>query len=68
MNINTKAAKIALVRKGMTMAALAEKAGLTSRAVGTILKRGSCSIISVGKLANALDMDVEELMEVNDNG
>lgn len=64
MKINVRVAKVALVKKGMTMTALAEKAGLTSRAVGTILKRGSCSIISVGKLANALGVDVEELMEV----
>lgn len=64
MKINVKVAKVALVKKGMTMTALAEKAGLTSRAVGMILKRGSCSIISVGKLANALGVDVEELMEV----
>lgn len=66
MKINVRAAKVALVKKGMTMTALAEKAGLTSRAVGTILKRGSCSIISVGKLANALDIQVEELLEVKE--
>lgn len=66
MKINVRAAKVALVKKGMTMTALAEKAGLTSRAVGTILKRGSCSIISVGKLANALGIQVEELLEVKE--
>ena len=66
MKINVRVAKVALVKKGMTMTALAEKAGLTSRAVGTILKRGSCSIISVGKLANALGIQVEELMEVKE--
>lgn len=66
MNINVRAAKVALVKKGMTMTALAEKAGLSARAVGAILKRGSCSIVSVGKLADALDMDVEELMEVKE--
>ncbi len=66
MKINVRVAKVALVKKGMTMTALAEKAGLTSRAVGTILKRGSCSIISVGKLANALGIQVEELLEVKE--
>ena len=57
-----------MARRDITAVELAKKAGV-SRATITNLRSGkSCSADSVNHVANALGMDVEELMEVNDNG
>ena len=64
MNINARVADIILAK--MTRTALAEKAGISRQAVSAILRRGTCSAINAGKLANALGIQVEELMEVKE--
>lgn len=66
MNINARVADIILAKKGMTRTALAEKSGITRQTVSAILRRGTCSAINAGKLANALGIQVEELMEVKE--
>ena len=66
MNVNARVANIILAKNEMTRTALAEKAGISRQAVSAILRRGTCSAINAGKLANALGIQVEELMEVKE--
>lgn len=64
MNINTQKIVVFLAKDGMTRAKLADLSGICRQQVSTILRRGTCSEISAGKIARALGVDVEELLEV----
>lgn len=64
MNINTHKINVLLAKKGLTQTALAELAGIRRQNVCAILKRGTCYPTNAGKIASALGVDVEELMEV----
>ena len=66
MNVNARVANVILAKNEKTRTALAEKAGISRQAVSAILRRGTCSAINAGKLANALGIQVEELMEVKE--
>lgn len=66
MNINRARIETMLAKRGMTQAALASICGLSRQSVSTILTRGTCAPKSAGKLANALGVTVESLLEVND--
>lgn len=61
MVLNVFAIKKILASKEMTQADLASRSGLTRQSVTNIMARGSCSIRSAGKLANALGVGVEEI-------
>ena len=63
MKISTKAVDYQLAVQGMTRAQLAEKAGLSRPNVSTVLTRGTCKPQTAGKIANALNVDVSEILE-----
>lgn len=48
--------------QGMTNGKLAEKAGICRQNLSTIKTRGTCHILTAGKLAAALGVDVEEII------
>jgi DNA-binding XRE family transcriptional regulator len=45
----------------MTQTDLAKRSSLSNQSITYIMARGSCSIRSAGKLANALGVGVEEI-------
>ena len=63
MKINRNAIDIIAAQKGLTMADIAQRAGLSRQSVSTIRARGTSSAISAGKIARALGVDVTELLE-----
>ena len=63
MKINRTAIDIIAAQKGLSMADIAQRAGLSRQSVSTIRTRGTSSAISAGKIARALDVDVTELIE-----
>ena len=40
---------------------LAERAGISRQSISTILRRGTCSAVNAGRLADALGVDVREI-------
>lgn len=58
MKINVRAIEIILAETQMTRAALAEKCNISRQNISTILRRGSCEPLTVGKLARGLGVDV----------
>ena len=63
MKINTKRIKTEMANQRLSCAELAEKSGLIRQSISTILKRGTCNYSTAGKVADALKIDVSEIME-----
>ena len=63
MNLDIKQIKILLAQKGLTNAEFASLAGLARQNISTLLKRGRCNPKTVGKLANALNCDVSDIVK-----
>lgn len=66
MNLNVYRIEKELAIKGMTKKRLAELSGLHRQNISTILKRGSCESITAGKLAKALALEFEEIVQQPD--
>lgn len=64
MKLNPMAIRIEMAKRQFSGAQLAELAGLSRQTVSAILHGKDCAEATAGKLANALGMDVTELMEV----
>lgn len=64
MNINTIRIEAILANKALSRTDLAKKSGISRQSISTILCRGSCSTVNVGRIARALGVNVEELLEV----
>ena len=62
MRINAIAVEVLLAKKNMTKAEMASKATLTRQAVSTVLSRGTCEPKTLGKIAAALEVDIEQLI------
>lgn len=63
MQLNILAIKTLMATKEMTQSDLARLSSLSSQSVSYIMARGSCSIRSAGKLAKALGVNVEEILD-----
>lgn len=61
MNLNTLAIKKTMAMKGINVKALAQLTGMQRNTVSVILRRGTCSLISAGLIAAALQVDLEEI-------
>lgn len=64
MNINSTKLELLTAAKDLNFAKLSELSGISRQNISTIKTRGTCSAKSLVKLAAALGVDVEELMEV----
>lgn len=64
MNINGTKLELLTAAKGLNFTKLAELSGVSRQNISTIKTRGTCSAKNLVKLANALGVDVEELLEV----
>lgn len=62
MRINSFRIHAQLARQNMTQTELAKRAGTTRQAMSTLIRRGSCEPRTAGKIAAALNIDVEELI------
>lgn len=62
MRINSFRINAQLARQGMTQSELAKKAGMTRQATSTLIRRGSCEPRTAGRIARALNVDVEDLI------
>ncbi|MDD6612525.1 MAG: helix-turn-helix transcriptional regulator [Clostridiales bacterium] len=63
MKLNVIAIKCFMAENGMTNAALAEKSGISRQSVSTILRRKTCNTLNVGKIAKALGVTVQQIIE-----
>ena len=61
MKLNSLAVKKIMAMKGINVKSLSELTGMQRNSVSTILRRGTCSIISAGLIAAALQVDLEEI-------
>ncbi|MGI6559904.1 MAG: helix-turn-helix domain-containing protein [Saccharofermentanales bacterium] len=62
MKINATKIRALYTQKGFTQEQFAKKAGLSTQGFNAILGRESCSMGSLLKIANALEVLFEELM------
>lgn len=61
MKLDSLAIKKTMAMKGINVKALAQLTGMQRNTVSVILRRGSCSLISAGLIAAALQVDLEEI-------
>lgn len=63
MKIDSRKIKLILAEKGMTRTVLSERCGLSRQSISTIMGRGTCSVVSAGKLAQGLGVPVLEIVK-----
>lgn len=63
MKIDALKIKLILAEKGMTRTVLSEMSGLSRQSISTIMGRGTCSVVSAGKLAIGLGVPVCEIVK-----
>ena len=63
MKICKRKLEIAMARSKLNRNTLAEMAGIPIPAVCNVYKRGSCKPATAGKIAQALGVDVTEIIE-----
>ena len=69
MKINRTSVDVALSRSGLgSYAQLAHKMGCSAQNLSVILNRGSCKPATAGKIAAALGVPLEDLLEEGGTG
>ncbi len=63
MTINATKLEIAMARKKMNKAQLAETAGISRNRLYIIINQKSATPLAVGRIADALEVDVTEIIE-----
>lgn len=63
MNISATKIETILAERGITKAALADRAGISRQNISTIIRRGTAEPKTVGKLAAGLGVSVAELIQ-----
>lgn len=63
MRIDNKKLLLLLATKSMSITEIVEKSGLSRGTVSAVKAGKSCTYITIGKLAKALDVPVTELIE-----
>jgi DNA-binding Xre family transcriptional regulator len=63
MKINSLKIRLLMAEKGLTQTALSERCGIAGQNVSAMLARGSCSDISLVRIANALGVSAQEIMK-----
>lgn len=61
MKIDAHKIILILAEKGMTRSSLSERCGLSRQSISTIIRRGTCSVVSAGKIAIGLGVPVCEI-------
>ena len=65
MRISRDKINICMARKKMTVQALANAYGVSRTRINVLLNQREVSTVSAGKLADALGVDVTEILETN---
>ena len=63
MKINREKINVAMARKQMTVKDLADAYGVSRNRINVLLNQQEVSVVSAGKLAVALGVDVTEVLE-----
>ena len=63
MKISREKINICMARKKMTVQALAKAYGVSRNRINVLLNQREISTVSAGKLADALNVDVTEIIE-----
>lgn len=66
MNLSATKIETILAERGITKVTLANEAGISRQNISTIIRRGTAEPKTVGKLAAALGVSVEELIQKED--
>ena len=62
MKLNVNKIKLVLAEKGMLLQELAAQSGISRQSVSAVMARGTCSIVTAGKLAEGLGLSVTEIV------
>lgn len=62
MNLNTLKIEMCLAEKGLSKSEYAKQCNISRQNLSTILQRGSCEPVTMGKLANGLGVPVSEIV------
>lgn len=60
--IDVKRIRIEMASKNLTIKAISEKSGIARQSISKIITRGTCNVANAGKIAEALDIDVSEII------
>lgn len=63
MKISTKKIETIMARKGLTKTILSDRSGISRQNISTIIIRGTCAPKTAGKIAQALGVDVTDIMK-----
>lgn len=66
MKINSLKIKILMLEQGYNIGTLAEKMNSSRQWLGTVLERGHATMSYVVKLAEALEVEIEEIVKMED--
>lgn len=64
LKISQDKVQIAMARKAMNPYDLCSKAGISYASYRRIMKEGNCKIATMGKISQALGVDVTEIMDL----
>ena len=62
MKLNVNKIKLVLAEKGMLLQELAAQSGISRQSVSAVMARGTCAIVTAGKLAKGLGLSVTEIV------
>ena len=62
MELNTRRVDVLLAERGMKRKNLAEVSGLSTSNLSTVLRRGSCTTNTAGRIAKGLGVPVSEII------
>ena len=66
MKLDKKKLELTLARSKMTVQSVAEKAGVSKNTIAGVFARCSCKPMTAGTIAEALGVDVTEIMKTED--
>lgn len=63
MTINTQRIETMMAERGLTKAAYAASCGISRQNISTIIRRGTCTPVTAGKLAAGLGVPVADIIK-----
>lgn len=63
MRIDSIKIKLLMAEQEISQTVLADRSGISRQHISTILNRGTCSTVSVGRIAKALGVDAREIIK-----
>lgn len=62
MKVDATKLRVELARRNWKQKDLAERSGIERQNISTILKRGSCTVSTAGRISKALGLDPSEII------